>query len=155
MKDMKKMKDLVSEGREMQNKLTKLINRKLNEGDKKQVNERGQFMCGMVKPDLDTATGLVYAADIPFTLEDIFELYDAYTKSLRILSTFASHHQGPINISPMFEIDIPNQTEGHKFTGAEIKTLYQFAMANKDAIVSRHEATTMNNPQSQTPFGMS
>jgi len=155
MKDMKKMKDLVSEGREMQNKLTKLINGKLNEGNKTEVNERGQFMWGMVKPDLDTATGLVYAADIPFTLEDIFELYDAYTKSLKILSTFASHHQGPININPLFEIDIPNQTEGHKFTGPEIKTLYKFAMTNKDAIVSRHEATSMSQPQSQTPFGMS
>ena len=89
MKDMKKMKDLVSEGREMQNKLTKLINGKLNEGTTKQVNERGQYVWGMVNPDLDTASGLVYAADIPFTLEDIFELYDAYTKSLRILSAFA------------------------------------------------------------------
>ena len=157
MKDMKKMKDLVSEGREMQNKLTKLINGKLNEGKKKEVNERGQYAWGMVNPDLDTATGLLYAADIPFTLEDIFELYDAYTKSLRILSAFASHHQGPINISPIFEIDIPNQTEAHKFTGSEIKKLYQFAMANKDEIVSRHEATsmTMQQPQSKTPFGVS
>lgn len=154
MKDMIKMKDLVSEGREMQNKLTKLINGKLNEGTTKQVNERGQYAWGMVNPDLDTASGLVYAADIPFTLEDIFELYDAYTKTVRMLSAFASHHQGSININPLFEIDIPNQTEGHKFTGPEIKTLYQFAMANKDAIVSRNDTRTMSQPQSKNPFGV-
>lgn len=154
MKDMKKMKDLVSEGREMQNKLTKLINGKLNEGTTKQVNERGQYVWGMVKPDLDTASGLVYAADIPFTLEDIFELYDAYTKTVRMLSAFASHHQGSININPIIEIDIPNETTAHQFTGSEIKSLYQFAMANKDAIVSRNDTRTMSQPQSKTPFGV-
>jgi hypothetical protein len=154
MKDMKKMKDLVSEGREMQNKLTKLINGKLNEGTTKQVNERGQYAWGMVNPDLDTASGLVYAADIPFTLEDIFELYDAYTKTVRMLSAFASHHQGSININPLIEIDIPNETTAHQFTGSEIKSLYQFAMANKDAIVSRNDTRTMSQPQSKNPFGV-
>ena len=154
MKDMKKMKDLVSEGREMQNKLTKLINGKLDEGTTKQVNERGQYVWGMVKPDLDTASGLVYAADIPFTLEDIFELYDAYTKTVRMLSAFASHHRGSININPIIEIDIPNETTAHQFTGSEIKSLYQFAMANKDAIVSRNDTRTMSQPQSKTPFGV-
>ena len=151
---MKKMKDLVSEGREMQNKLTKLINGKLNESTTKQVNERGQYAWGMVKPDLDTASGLVYAADIPFTLEDIFELYDAYTKTVRMLSAFASHHQGSININPLIEIDIPNETTAHQFTGQEIKSLYQFAMANKDAIVSRNDTRTMSQPQSKNPFGV-
>tara|TARA_R110002126_G_C10127729_1_gene469170 strand:- start:115 stop:564 length:450 start_codon:yes stop_codon:yes gene_type:complete len=148
------MKDLVSEGREMQNKLTKLINGKLNESTTKQVNERGQYAWGMVKPDLDTASGLVYAADIPFTLEDIFELYDAYTKTVRMLSAFASHHQGSININPLIEIDIPNETTAHQFTGQEIKSLYQFAMANKDAIVSRNDTRTMSQPQSKNPFGV-
>jgi hypothetical protein len=108
----------------------------------------------MVKPDLDTASGLVYAADIPFTLEDIFELYDAYTKTVRMLSAFASHHQDSININPIIEIDIPNETTAHQFTGSEIKSLYQFAMANRDAIVSRNEKRTMSRPQSQAPFGM-
>ena len=154
MKDMIKMKDLVSEGREMQNKLTKLINGKLNEGTTKQVNERGQYVWGMVKPDLDTASGLVYAADIPFTLEDIFELYDAYTKTVRMLSAFASHHQGSININPIIEIDIPNETTAHQFTGSEIKSLYQFAMENKDEIVSRNDTRTMSQPQSKNPFGV-
>ena len=71
-----------------------------------------------------------------------------------MLSAFASHHRGSININPIIEIDIPNETTAHQFTGSEIKSLYQFAMANKDAIVSRNDTQIMSQPQSKTPFGV-
>ena len=126
MKKVIKVKDLVAEGRQLQDKLTS------------KINERGDTPWGMVKPEIDPQTGLIYANDIPLTIEDCMELYDLYTKAVRSVAAFGTHHPG-IQVEPSFEIGIPGQVEGHRFDGRQIKTLYDFAMRNKQNIASRRD----------------
>jgi len=126
MKKVIKIKDLVSEGRQLQDKLTT------------KINERGDTPWGMVRPEIDPATGLIYANDIPLTIEDCMELYDIYSKTIRTVAPFGSHHPG-IKIQPTFEIEIPGQVQAHRFDGRQIKTLYDFAMTNRQRIAKRSD----------------
>lgn len=126
MKKVIKMKDLVAEGRQLQDKLTT------------KINERGDTPWGMVKPEIDPQTGLIYANDIPLTIEDCMELYDIYTKTMRTVAPFGSHHPG-IQVEPSFEIGIQGQVESHRFDGRQIKTLYDFAMRNRQTVASRRD----------------
>jgi hypothetical protein len=128
MKKVIKMKDLVAEGRQLQDKLTT------------KINERGDTPWGMVKPEIDPQTGLIYANDIPLTIEDCMELYDIYTKTMRTVAPFGSHHPG-IQIEPSFEIAIQGQVDAHRFDGRQIKTLYDFAMRNRQRVASRSDFT--------------
>ena len=129
MKKVIKMKDLVAEGRQLQDKLTT------------KINERGDTPWGMVKPEIDPQTGLIYANDIPLTIEDCMELYDIYTKTMRNVAPFGSHHPG-IQIEPSFEIAIQGQVDTHRFDGRQIKTLYDFAMRNRQSVASRRDFTS-------------
>lgn len=124
MKKVIRMKDLVAEGRQLQDKLTS------------KINERGDTPWGTVKPEIDPQTGLIYANDIPLTIEDCMDLYDLYSKAVRSVAQFGSHYSG-IQIEPSFEIAIQGQVEAHRFDGRQIKTLYDFAMRNKQNVASR------------------
>ena len=124
MKKVIRMKDLVAEGRQLQDKLTS------------KINERGGTPWGTVKPEIDPQTGLIYANDIPLTIEDCMDLYDLYSKAVRSVAQFGSHHPG-IQIEPSFEIEIQGQVEAHRFDGRQIKTLYDFAMRNRQNVASR------------------
>lgn len=126
MKKVIKMKDLVAEGRQLQDKVTS------------KINERGDTPWGMIKPEIDPQTGLIYANDIPLTLEDCVELYDIYSKAVRTVAPFGSHHPG-IQIEPSFEISIQGEVESHRFDGRQIKTLYDFAMRNRQNVASRRD----------------
>ena len=104
------------------------------------VNERGNTPWGMVDPEIDPQTGMIYANDIPLTLEDCMELYDVYLKTSKNITQLASHHPG-IKITPIFEIELTGETDTHRFDGKQIKTLYDFAMANRNRIATRNDLT--------------
>lgn len=124
MKDMIRMKDLVTEGRKLQDEI------------KTKVNEKGNTPWGTVDPEIDSETGLVYANDIPLTFEDCIELYDIYVKTYKNVSTLISHHPG-IQIVPVFEIELKGETDTHRFDSKQIRILYDFAIRNRQRIASR------------------
>ena len=89
------------------------------------------------KPTLDSATGLIYYFDIPFTTEDIEEILSSSKTVLN--AKFTPNKQ--FEIQPMIFIKDKVNGGEHTFSVAQIGILGSFYEKNKNKVASRKDFT--------------
>ena len=87
------------------------------------------------RPSLDSATGLIYYFDIPFTSEDIEEILDA--SKIMLKSKYTENKQ--FEVQPMLFIKDKTNKANHTFSVAQIGTLGSFYDKNKKQVASRKD----------------
>jgi hypothetical protein len=90
-----------------------------------------------VKPTLDSATGLIYYFDIPFTTEDIEEILSSSKTVLN--AKFTPNKQ--FEIQPMIFIKDKVNGGEHTFSVSQIGMLGAFYEKNKTKVSSRKDFT--------------